>query len=283
MSQAESLFTILTLAGAGIAVNWLAYIQHFFHIIDRKKKSIPFDPTVIGICFIIFFVTTYALVPFIFSFATKASFSVRLHETIPREVLINSAHAAAMFLTLIILLVYLRSNSKRAFDPLLSSDHSIGEDIGVGALGWIISFPVVLLVGHIVGIISYALFQDVGEVQNAIKHIQTMRSFPIALIFTIFSVSLLAPITEELLFRGVLQTWFTSRLGRTKSIILTSIIFAAVHFSTSHGVGNISLIFSLFTLSIYLGFVYERQRNIIAPFIFHAIFNSISVARIIME
>ncbi|MEN9654812.1 MAG: hypothetical protein RL235_924, partial [Chlamydiota bacterium] len=40
---------------------------------------------------------------------------------------------------------------------------------------------------------------------------------------------------------------------------------------------NIPIIAALFTFSLFLGYVYERQRALIAPMGLHAMFNGISV------
>jgi membrane protease YdiL (CAAX protease family) len=90
-----------------------------------------------------------------------------------------------------------------------------------------------------------------------------------------FSVFLLAvvvaPMVEELLFRGCLQTMFRSWTGlKWGSIFLTSGIFAMVHANLSHW-------FALFVLSSTMGYAYEKSGSLLRSIFIHAIFNGLSV------
>ena len=63
--------------------------------------------------------------------------------------------------------------------------------------------------------------------------------------------------------------------------MIASLIFAAFHFSTSQGLNNIELLVSLFVLSCFLGFLYERQESLLASMALHATFNAISILAIL--
>lgn len=78
----------------------------------------------------------------------------------------------------------------------------------------------------------------------------------------------LAPVSEELFFRGLLQT-FLIRVVRHRwiAILLTSIAFGAVHFFQPHAV------LALAVLSVLIGFAYERTGSLVAPILIHALFN----------
>lgn len=86
------------------------------------------------------------------------------------------------------------------------------------------------------------------------------------------TIGIVTPFTEELLFRGFLQSWL-SRYGRIFAIIMTSLIFAGLHFSNEQAAGNFIILPLLFTISLFIGFVYEKERNLIAPYLTHALFN----------
>lgn len=116
-----------------------------------------------------------------------------------------------------------------------------------------------------------------------------------------------APILEEILFRGVLQAWLQRFRRETlqnpnpliaggpdlnpttdgsaydkprihvSSILITSILFGLAHFS--HGPAP----YSLFVLSLGLGFVYQRTGNIIACITMHMALNFITMTLFTFE
>jgi membrane protease YdiL (CAAX protease family) len=92
------------------------------------------------------------------------------------------------------------------------------------------------------------------------------------LIISVFvSAVLIAPIIEELLFRGLLQSTFRSLgYGPWVSIAICSFFFVLFHAAPSHWP-------ALFVLSMSLGYSYERSGSLLRPIFIHAIFNATSV------
>ena len=123
----------------------------------------------------------------------------------------------------------------------------------------------------------FSLFFPAPEEQIAVKYLRTVAQFP--LLFTVASLLIvfIVPIAEELLFRGFLQTWLKQKVGWGKAILITSIIFSLFHFSTQQGAHNLSLLSSLFILSCFLGFLYERQQSLFASIALHMVFNGVSI------
>ncbi len=95
------------------------------------------------------------------------------------------------------------------------------------------------------------------------------------------TIVILAPILEEFFFRGILQNFFKKFLNRWTSIIFTSSIFAIIHFSYTQKLGNITIVGSIFIFSLFLGFIYEKQKSLISPIFLHATFNAINVLNLI--
>jgi len=77
-------------------------------------------------------------------------------------------------------------------------------------------------------------------------------------------VIIVAPFSEELLFRGVLLRRLAVKWGMRKSIVLTSLIFGVLHFDL---IG-----------SVFFGFVmavlYIRTRTLVVPIFCHALNNA---------
>jgi membrane protease YdiL (CAAX protease family) len=85
----------------------------------------------------------------------------------------------------------------------------------------------------------------------------------------------LAPVAEELFFRGVLQSFFRGCLGSPwVAILLTSFFFSSLH-------AQASSLPSLFVLSVVLGFLYERSGRLLAPMLVHALFNAVNMISVL--
>lgn len=158
------------------------------------------------------------------------------------------------------------------------------HDMFVGAVTWLLSYPWLIVIGQIVTIVALLLWQqEPAHVdQVAVKFFKMTLTNPFLLVMTMFLLVVIVPVMEELLFRGFLQTWLKQKWGRTKAIVLTSLTFAAFHFSTTQGLNNIELLLSLFVLSCFLGFLYERQESLLASIALHATFNAVSILGILL-
>ncbi len=92
----------------------------------------------------------------------------------------------------------------------------------------------------------------------------------------IIAVVVLAPIVEELVFRGCIH----SRLRRSMKP-LTAALISAFIFGVAHG-HIISVVYA-FTLGLVLTYLYERYNSVVIPMIFHAAFNGANYLPIITE
>jgi len=96
----------------------------------------------------------------------------------------------------------------------------------------------------------------------------------IALITAILSASIIAPIVEELLFRGMLYGLLRSRWP---SAVLAVIADGAL-FAAAHGIGLI--LASIFVVGVTLCIVYEKTKSTLVTMTLHCLFNSVSVATV---
>ncbi len=87
----------------------------------------------------------------------------------------------------------------------------------------------------------------------------------------VFSAAVCAPVFEEIVFRGCLQTALREMTGRPwLAIFTTSAVFAGIHTWWSAP--------AIFVLSVCLGYLYERTGNLWTAILLHAAFNGTSVA-----
>jgi membrane protease YdiL (CAAX protease family) len=86
------------------------------------------------------------------------------------------------------------------------------------------------------------------------------------MVATILSVTVLAPIFEELFFRGMLYPALRNYLGRTSGLLMNAFIFALLHFQPA-GMP------SLFIVGLILAYLYEETGSLYSSMIAHSINN----------
>ena len=154
-------------------------------------------------------------------------------------------------------------------------------DIGFGLIFWVIALPTVFAIDQVFELLNYLAFGVIGVEQLAVLYLREAIETPFLLTTALIAIILGAPFIEEFLFRGCLQGWIRSRVGKKSGILITSLIFALFHYTGSQGHGNIPIIASLFVLSVYLGWVYEKRQSLWASITLHLVFNTANVVYIL--
>jgi len=137
---------------------------------------------------------------------------------------------------------------------------------GVAYLGFVPIYVGVMLVQT-----SFAgrLGIDTQE-QEAMLVIENTTSGTILAIVILFAV-VVAPLTEELYFRGFLLPALRKRLSAREAILLSAFFFAVIHRPW------IALV-PIFLLGVLLGYVCDRTRSLAGPIVIHAAHNASMLA-----
>lgn len=92
---------------------------------------------------------------------------------------------------------------------------------------------------------------------------------PIGVIIALWAAAIVvAPVSEELFFRGLLQTFLVRLLhSRWLAMGVASFIFGAVHFQQPQAVPALVL------LGLLMGYAYERTGSLLPAILIHALFN----------
>jgi len=90
------------------------------------------------------------------------------------------------------------------------------------------------------------------------------------LVFIILIVVVLAPIFEELFFRGLFYPALRRRMGPTPAIVLNGAIFGILHLQPL-------FMLSLVLVGIVLAYLYEKTDSLAAPMIAHALYNLVVI------
>lgn len=98
----------------------------------------------------------------------------------------------------------------------------------------------------------------------------------------VFIAAVIAPVFEEIIFRGALFGYCRARMPRWLAIVLPSLIFAAVHMDKASGLPNMRSVLPLFLLAVIFSIAYERTGRIIVPIVAHGLFNLSTIVLILL-
>ena len=141
--------------------------------------------------------------------------------------------------------------------------------VAVGLTAFLAVQPFLRLVAHLEERAAQAGWIPDIPVQQLIQVIAGTRSGWVLALAAIVAV-VVAPISEELLFRGFLQPALGRWTGRWLAIILSAAFFAAAHM-------DLYALPLLFVLGVALAYIYDRTRSLAAPVALHMAFNGVSL------
>jgi membrane protease YdiL (CAAX protease family) len=90
-----------------------------------------------------------------------------------------------------------------------------------------------------------------------------------------FVGAILAPIVEELVFRGLLYQWLRERAGVAAAVLLSAALFAVVHFIPL-------LIPALFAVGVILALVFEWTKSLWITITLHFFQNALGISVIFL-
>lgn len=93
----------------------------------------------------------------------------------------------------------------------------------------------------------------------------------VSFLVTLIGAGILAPISEELFFRGALFSWFRTRYNFNVAMVASSLLFAVGHFDT------IGVVASSLVLAVANAYVLEKSKTLWAPILMHITTNSFAI------
>ena len=100
-------------------------------------------------------------------------------------------------------------------------------------------------------------------------------------LFSFFATVIFAPLTEELIFRGMLARYLFPKQDSSKQTLLfllvSSLIFALIHFP-----GDMQQFFVYFSLGFSLGLAYISRKGLVYSISLHALNNLVAFLMILM-
>jgi len=148
-------------------------------------------------------------------------------------------------------------------------------ELGLGLLALVVVMPVMLTVSALVGLFGHAIGfppPDLGH--QMLRHMQQSSDVVVVGAIVVMAV-VIAPVGEELVFRGLLQTTLLRYLGRGRRwavVVGGAGLFTSVHFAASW-----QAVPAIFVLGIALGWLYERTGSLWPAVVLHLVYNAMQV------
>ncbi len=223
-----------------------------------------------------------------------------------QEATTNLAYSACAILISVLIIVFAAQYFRSRLKGLGLNLRTAPRDLLVGFADILAVWPLIMAAMLLTIVTARVLF---GRDYEMPKHTELTllaeHSQLYLRISVVFVAAVAAPLIEELIFRGVIQTVIRSLvLRRTKTftrdvirpetvdfsqtrkfytsgsawlaILITSVLFAVVHDKPAHWP-------ALFVLSMCLGYSYEKSGSLLRPIFIHSVFNTVTVIAALYE
>ncbi|HEV7547496.1 MAG TPA: CPBP family intramembrane glutamic endopeptidase [Reyranella sp.] len=138
--------------------------------------------------------------------------------------------------------------------------------LGFRAVGW---RPVVL--GVVVTEVLSVGVSQLGIEPEGMKEVTRIAREPALFAASLFALAVLAPLVEELIFRGLLYGWLAGHWGTIVAWIVSSLAFAAAHIEWKH-------IVLVLPLGLWFGWLRRRTGSLWPSLVSHIVNNGLAVA-----
>jgi membrane protease YdiL (CAAX protease family) len=149
----------------------------------------------------------------------------------------------------------------------------VGRSLLLGIALLISALPMVFVVDYIASILlKVNSTTDTQEVIRIFENSATVaQRVPIILLAVV-----IAPVAEELAFRGYLYGVMKRYIGAVPALVLSGILFALIHL-------NLPSFFPLLVLASVFALAYELTGSLLVPMTMHALFNALSLILVLVE
>ncbi len=136
--------------------------------------------------------------------------------------------------------------------------------------GWLMIMPLVLFIGWLMNVV----IGDQGGSNPLLELVLSSDEF-IPLFLLLITTVFLAPVFEELVFRGILLPVLVSKVGKISGVLLSALVFALAHLS----VGELP---PLFVLGIGLGLMRLSSGRLFPCALMHSLWNGVTFISLLL-
>ncbi len=203
----------------------------------------------------------------------------------------NCIFSAGAVVTTAAILLLARAHFARRLRGFGLNAKTLAADFFAGFTNLLTVWPLIMAAVILTTFFGEQLWGQDYQMQQhqELELITEYSQLPLRIIIVIVAV-IVAPLLEELLFRGLVQTMLVSHisyvvrgasndelrttrsgLGVWLAIAISSGLFAMMHANPGHWP-------ALFVLSVCLGYAYEKSGSLFRPIFIHSFFNTLSIA-----
>jgi membrane protease YdiL (CAAX protease family) len=141
-------------------------------------------------------------------------------------------------------------------------------DLGWGPLIWLLAITAQILLGSVI------LLFDLPTVSNT-EGMSELSGQTAQMWVLIFAAVVMAPIVEEIVFRGLLLRALVGVMPAAAAILIQAVLFGLLHLNPEAGVANLGLVVILTGVGAVFGAAAHFLGRIAPTIIAHAIFNGV--------
>lgn len=158
---------------------------------------------------------------------------------------------------------------------------TIVKDFFMGFVNLLAAWPIMMAAITMTMFVAELIWGREYEMQQhqQLELITEYSQLPLRILI-VFVAVVIAPLLEEMLFRGFIQTtirsFFSIRNSAWPAIAASSVLFAIMHENPGHWP-------ALFILGACLGYSYEKSGSLFRPIFIHAFFNAVTIIFVLFE
>ena len=154
--------------------------------------------------------------------------------------------------------------------PMRPVARHVGIGVGLGLLAIIGSTLLVSLLVTLTG--SEATPEQVLT--------EGIADTPVQLLLAVLAAVVMAPLAEELLFRGLLHRGLRRRMRIVPATLVSSVLFAVVHIDVA--VSQPLALVGLTFVGVILALAHERTGSLLVPVVIHATHNAVTIVAVVV-
>ena len=238
----------------------------------RPKVSWSFLPAV-GIALAGFLVGSLAAVPVFLVFGETTEGGASGISELAQGIVVDAMLLGTLWL-------WLRSRHRGWRAALrLVPPAKIGREVLIGAaLGVAVRIVAGIAAAIVIAILAAATGEEVAVPEQVTSDLHGYQ----LLVFALFAI-VVAPVTEEFLFRGVLFRSVRDRYGFWPGALTSALLFGVIHYVPGPWPDALALQITMVVTGLGLAWVYEWRKTLLAPVVGHAAFNLIAVVVIVSD
>jgi len=138
-----------------------------------------------------------------------------------------------------------------------------------GIIGGVGLCLLVLGINNLTHNLAANIFEIMPPTQQVIKDLLATETLVVFILHSLLII-VIAPVTEEIFFRGLVYPYLQKKMGAVKGIIVNGLVFGLAHFS-------LWVFIPTFLGGIVLGWIYRRTRSLYSAMLAHGVWNLIIV------